>query len=250
MLEMGIGFAAGILIGATGTGAGSLVTPLLILSGIRPGIAVGTGLGVLLTSKFAGTVAHHRLGHWPGPKAWVLVAGGAGGVALGWWAARGLLAMGSVQADFWLKRLLGGVLLAGALALYRNGWRRESGVLLEGQQKPATLLFAGLGVAAIVTLTSAGSGSLLVPLLALATPWGVPEIVATSNLFGGVVGALNVALLLETRQFDGRLFLFLLLGLVPGVVAGAWLSRRIERRWLVRGITIITACLGTRLLLG
>src|SRR5437899_5321242 len=77
-----IGLAGGVLIGATGAGAGSLLTPLLILAGYRPALAVGTGMGSLFVSKLVGSVAHRRLGHWPGRIGWLVIVGGFVGVGL------------------------------------------------------------------------------------------------------------------------------------------------------------------------
>ncbi|PYU98491.1 MAG: hypothetical protein DMG26_18545, partial [Acidobacteria bacterium] len=65
MFEFLIGVAGGLLIGSTGAGLGLLVTPLLILIGYSPSVAVGTGLAVSVVSKLAGTLMHDRLGHWP-----------------------------------------------------------------------------------------------------------------------------------------------------------------------------------------
>ena len=84
MLEFWIGTAGGILIGSTGAGLGLLVTPLLILAGYSPAVAVGTGLGVSVVTKLVGAVVHDRLGHWPGREVWILLAGGAAGVAVAW----------------------------------------------------------------------------------------------------------------------------------------------------------------------
>lgn len=53
MREIVIGLLGGTLIGATGIGSGSLLTPLLILAGYEPSVAVGTGLATLIVSKLA-----------------------------------------------------------------------------------------------------------------------------------------------------------------------------------------------------
>ena len=51
-------------------------------------------------------------------------------------------------------------------------------------------------------------------------------------------------------DFDPRLFVIVLTGLLPGVVAGSLASRCISRGWFVRGIAALTTCVGVRLLLG
>src|SRR5580658_2490052 len=61
------GFAVGLLVGLTGVGGGSLMTPLLtLLFGISPSVAVGTDLAFASVTKAAGTFAHRYRGtvHW------------------------------------------------------------------------------------------------------------------------------------------------------------------------------------------
>ena len=106
MLEFWIGTAGGILIGSTGAGLGLLVTPLLILAGYNPAVAVGTGLGVSVVSKVVGAVVHDRLGHWPGREVWVLLAGGAAGVAVAWCLISAVVLPARIDHDAWLKRAL------------------------------------------------------------------------------------------------------------------------------------------------
>lgn len=248
MLETWIGLVGGILIGATGAGVGSLVTPLLILAGHRPAVAVGTGLGVLVASKFTGAVVHQRLGHWPGRAAWILVAGGVLGVPLAWGIASTCLPLGTPHSDLWLRRVLAASLLATALSLRFCETQDPRLRPWNADKSPVLLFLAGLVVGALMTLTSAGSGSLLVPLLLLTTAWGVPQLAAMSNLFGWIVGILSVALHVRLGHLEAPLFAAVMLGLLPGVVAGALLSRCIARRWFVLGMDLVAVYLGMRLL--
>jgi uncharacterized membrane protein YfcA len=71
---------------------------------------------------------------------------------------------------------------------------------------------------------------------------------AVSNLFGFFVGALSVGFYLQLGDFNVHLFGKVLLGLVPGVVAGSLMSRWISRYWFVRGIAAVTTLVGLRLL--
>ena len=74
------GFAVGAIVGLTGVGGGSLMTPLLVLVfGIHPATAVGTDLLYAALTKAGGTVAHGRKGHID-------------------WAVTGRLALGSLPA--------------------------------------------------------------------------------------------------------------------------------------------------------
>ena len=76
----------------------------------------------------------------------------------------------------------------------------------EGKRR-ALLLPIGLGVGCLQALTSAGSGSLLTPILASTTDWEVPQMAAVSNLFGAVVGALSVGFYFKLGDFNSQLFL-------------------------------------------
>jgi len=247
MLEFWIGAAGGVLIGSTGAGLGLVVTPLLILAGYKPAVAVGTGLGVSVVTKLFGALVHDRLGHWPKWGVWILLAGGVAGVALAWCvASAGLLPQG-LDLDVWLKRALGVMLFLAAIAILRID--RARGRRLVGEGKSRVLLFPiGLGIGTLQALTSAGSGGILTPILASTTDWDVPQMAAVSNLFGAVVSLLSVGLYFKLGAFDSHLFGRVLLGLLPGVVAGSLLSRWISRHWFVRGIAAVTTAIGVRLL--
>src|SRR5258706_16268842 len=84
MIEVLIGLAGGLLIGATGIGSGSLIAPLLILGGYSPATAVGAGLISLVLSKLTATELHRQMGHLPQRNALPIVTGGLSGVALTW----------------------------------------------------------------------------------------------------------------------------------------------------------------------
>jgi uncharacterized membrane protein YfcA len=250
MIEFLVGLSGGILIGATGSGMGILVTPLLVLAGYRPAVAIATGLGALAASKFVGIVTHYGLGHWPGRAAWFLVAGGAGGAGLTWWAVQRWVFEASLVRDVLLKQFLGVALLLTATCLLITAGKANFLRLRQAQTQPAAFFTIGAFVAAPVTLTSMGSGSFLTPLLVFMTDWSVAQMAATSNAFGFVVGGLSVALPASSGLFDWHLFAKVIAGLLTGLGAGVLLSRAIPRRWFARGIGAITIYLGMRMLLG
>lgn len=250
MIEVLIGFLGGILVGATGAGVGLLITPLLVLIGYRPALAIAVGLGTLVASKVVGAIAHHQMGNLPGRAVWILAAGGTGGAVLTWWAFHTWTPAGTAEADVLLRRLVGGALLAAACGLLFHTRNGESRRVFDGHKSPSLLLAVGAGAAAPVTLTSMGSGSLLVPVLVLVTDWSVPQLAAASNLFGGVVGILGVAFHARLGLFDWALFMKVCAGLLPGAGLGAVLSKRIPREWFALGFGVLGFFLGVRLLLG
>ncbi len=247
MFEFLIGTAGGVLIGSTGAGLGLIVTPLLILAGYSPAVAVGTGLGVSVVSKLFGAAVHERLGHWPGGGVWTLLAGGAAGVALAWCFASAVLLPSHIDFNIWLKRALAVMLILAAVAMLKINRARGRRLTRDGRSR--VLLFPiGFVVGTLQALTSAGSGSLLTPILASTTDWEVPQMAAVSNLFGAAVGALSVGFYFKLGEFNSELFGKVLLGLLPGVLLGSLLSRWISRHWFVRGIAAATTVIGVRLL--
>ena len=78
------GFGVGILVGTTGMGGGSLMTPLLILLfGVKPVVAVGTDLAYAAITKTAGGFLHLRKGTVQTNLAWWLALGSCPGAILG-----------------------------------------------------------------------------------------------------------------------------------------------------------------------
>lgn len=244
MREILLGLLGGTLIGATGIGSGSLLTPLLILAGYKPAVAVSTGLATLVVSKLAGSLAHRSLGNWPGRQGWFVVAGGILGVLVVTLIGRA----GLSPSDLFVRRAVAVSLFATTVAVWLNVKKSGDSVAALQKADPKMLFVTGLIVGGFVTLTSAGSGSLLVPLLLTITAWGVPQLAATSNLFGWIVALLSFALHVGTRTFDPHLFGLVLIGLAPGVAAGVFLSPWIERRSFAPALSLFTLYLAVQLI--
>ena len=250
MREVLLGLLGGTLIGSTGIGSGSLLTPLLIMSGYKPSVAVSTGLASLIVSKLTGSIAHKTLGNWPGRQGWFVIGGGVVGVAI----VFSLTFAGLTPSELFIRRAVAVSLLATSFAA---SWSllplplAGEGAPKERERSPNSILFlSGAIVGALLAITSAGSGSLLVPLLLTVTAWHVPQLAATSNVFGWFAGLLGFALHLGQRTFDPTLFLLVSAGLLPGVIAGVFLSKRIERRFLALALFLFTLYLAVRLLQG
>lgn len=239
MREVLFGLLGGTLIGATGIGSGSILTPLLIMAGYRPSVAVTTGLATLIVSKLTASIAHRSAGNWPGRQGWIVVAGGAAGVAVAFLLSRG----GLSPSELFIRRAVAVSLFAAAIAV----WIRVKPAA-ESSSDPSMLFFSGAVVGGFVAITSAGSGSLLVPLLLALTAWGVPQLAATSSVFGWVAALLSFAVHVGRQGFDPDLFLLVLIGLVPGVIGGVFLSPLIDRRSFAPALSLFTLYLGIQLI--
>ncbi len=242
MREALFGLLGGTLIGATGIGTGSLLTPLLIMAGYRPSVAVSTGLATLVVSKLTASIAHRSAGNWPGRQGWIVVAGGVVGIA----AVSLLVNNGLSPSDLFIRRAVAVSLFTTSIAVWIRSRPKPDPV--DAASDPRALFISGAIVGGFVTLTAAGSGSLLVPVLLILTAWGIPQLAATSSMFGWIVALLSFAVHVGQRSFDPHLFLMVLAGLVPGVLAGVFVSPWIDRKSFAPALSLFTLYLAVQLI--
>lgn len=248
MLEALIGAFGGLFIGATGVGAGSIIAPLLILVGYSPAQAVSSGFFVLIVAKSIGSATHWKMGHWPGRRGTVVIVGGIVGVLLAsFFLAEYAAHVGNVDAV--VKRVLGATLIAASTVALLRALRERHSAAVKRQAGAPSLGAAGAIVGALVCITSAGSGALLLLLLIPITTWSVAELAAVSNVFGLTTGAVSLAAYSRMTHLDWTLFLKVGIGIVPGVIAGVLLSRKIARRPFLIAFDFIALALGVSLLL-
>ena len=161
------GFTVGLIIGLTGVGGGSLMTPVLMLGfGINPVVAVGTDLAYAAITKCGGIVVHHRRGNirW---KLVGLMAAGSIPASLGAvWVLKSLLSAPTHYPEFLIRATLSvALLLTSAVLLFKPQIMRLGAhesfrvihVLHESLRTPMTLL-CGFIIGALVTLSSVGAG--------------------------------------------------------------------------------------------
>ncbi|HZB91041.1 MAG TPA: sulfite exporter TauE/SafE family protein [Stellaceae bacterium] len=226
------GFAVGLLVGMTGVGGGSLMTPILILLfGVHPVTAVGTDLLYAASTKSAGTLMH-GLAH---TIEWRIV---------------GRLAAGSVPMTavtlFVLSRLdlergaaagiitavLGVALFAtaGTLVFRRSLvalFARHVGELHERDTRNLTIAMGGL-LGVLVSISSVGAGAIGVTALILLYPR-----LSTARIVGSdIAHAVPLTLVAGLGHWimgtiDWALLGALLLGSVPGIVLGSYVAGRV-----------------------
>src|SRR4051812_10161501 len=165
------GFAVGFLVGMTGVGGGSLMTPLLILLfHVHPATAVGTDLLYASITKTGGSLVHsfNRTIDW---RIVARLATGSLPASLLTLAIFHVLAIDAAALNALITKVLGGALLATALALlFRRrllaGYARRVGVLTQRQTTLFTVL-TGVTLGILVTISSVGAGALGVTALIL-----------------------------------------------------------------------------------
>jgi hypothetical protein len=247
------GFCVGILVGMTGVGGGSLMTPLLILLfGVHPTTAVGTDLLFAASTKATGTIVHAAAR----TVDWMLVI---------------LLAIGSVPATiatlvllskFDLKSLvaqhvitiaLGIVLLVTALSLIAGRRIRARYADRLNRLDPHTgrlfTIALGLTMGVLVTTTSVGAGAVGVTVLLLLHPKMPASRVVGSDVAHGVpLTLLAGAGHWYLGSVDWSLLANLLIGSLPGVVFGSYLATRAPDAVLRAALASILVIVGVRLL--
>jgi hypothetical protein len=246
------GFCVGLLVGLTGVGGGSLMTPLLILVfGIHPASAVGTDLLYAAATKTAGSLVH----------------GFAGTVE---WRIVGLLASGSLPAAIVTLLILshfgpnGGevgrvITFALGLALLATAtvlmFRSRLIAALGSRIRPASggrtaslTVLTGMALGVLVSLTSVGAGALGVTALIMLYPaLSMVRIVGSDiahavplTLVGGVGHWI-------AGSVSGAILISLLIGSLPGIVIGSYAAAHIPEKVLRLSLAAVLLVVGGNL---
>jgi uncharacterized protein len=220
-----------MLVGMTGVGGGSLMTPLLVLLfGFHPATAVGTDLLYASVTKSVGTFVHGK----QGTVDWRIVLRLASGsvpaaiVTLFVMSRTGTMNGG---ASSLLNLLLGGALLLTSISVFFRPWilrwagHRIHAMDVRRLNRWTVLLGAALGV--LVSVTSVGAGALGTTALLILYPRLPIARIAASDIAHAVPLTLIAGIghwLLGSVDFT--LMLALLAGSIPGIVVGSLLSGR------------------------
>src|ERR1700726_4366655 len=240
------GFGVGLLVGMTGVGGGSLMTPLLILLfGIHPSTAVGTDLLYAAATKTVGSVSHGwaKSIHWP---------------------AVIRLASGSIPASvvtlyvFWQLDLSGetsrsmvnlvlcfALFLTAASLIFRkaimDGYR---GGLLELDERapPSATVLVGAALGVLVSISSVGAGAVGVTALLLL----YPKLPMARIVGSDIAHAVPLTLVAGIGHWalgaiDWHLMAVLLMGSLPGIVIGSYFATRVPETALrlILAVTLI-----------
>jgi uncharacterized protein len=239
------GFAVGLLVGMTGVGGGSLMTPLLtLLFGVAPSVAVGTDLAFASLTKSVGTITHRSRGnvHW----AIVLrLCGGALPAAVvATWALQRYGALDPAIGQFIRYSIATSVLLTVIALMFRArllAWVHASPQRqLQGRALSAATVLAGAILGTLVTVSSIGAGAIGATLLLMLYPRLTPaEIAGTDIAYAVPLTAIAAAGHWYLGSINWLLLVTLLVGSVPGITIGAWASRAVPER-IARGVLAVT----------
>jgi uncharacterized protein len=201
LLEVAIGAGVGFLIGLSGLGSGSLLTPLLILAaGFSPASAVATSLVFSSLTKFGGSIQFIRRGLVKFDIVRDLVLGGLPGVLAGAAIFRWFGVERPESLDSFLLRSIGLALILVAVILLLR--------MLPDEYRPAIVdkelrmhpglrrllvIASGFVVGAFVSVTSIGAGAALMPVMVICYRMEIETLVG-SNIFAGAILAAVAAL--------------------------------------------------------
>jgi hypothetical protein len=238
------GLLTGVLVGMTGMGGGSLMTPILVfLFGVPPATAIGTDIAHGAAFKTVGAVQHRRMGNVRAKLAGWMFVGSAPTSLLGVWLAVQLTDRYGDDAKSVMGQVLGAALLFGAAGLVAKSLVRKEIIgrprwQLNRRDRVAAVLVGAFG-GFIVGLTSVGSGVFFGLSLLVIFPMRAHRVVGTDIFHAAAL--LYVAGLGHwlAGNVDFAILGWLLLGSIPGVLVGGRLTLSIPEhslRLLLAGV--------------
>lgn len=249
------GFSVGAIVGLTGVGGGSLMTPLLVLMfGINPSVAVGTDLLYAAVTKAGGTLAHGMKGtvDWQITRRLALGSIPAAALTL---LALAVFAPGGIGgASSLIKVSLGVALLLTAVAIiFRKriqDFALKHGSGQENPRRTAILtVITGAVLGVLVSISSVGAGALGVSALFFLYPR-----LPTLRIVGSdIAHAVPLTLVAGIGHWflgsvDWSLLGSLLIGSLPGIWLGSHISTRVPDRVLRPILATMLVLVGSKLI--
>lgn len=252
------GFAVGAVIGMTGVGGGSLMTPLLILwFKVPPAVAVGTDLLYAAITKCGGLWAHQRRKNVCWGTVAAMAAGSIPGATITIILLR-LLRPDSGVYDRLLTTALGVALVAtGLMLIFKN----QLGTYVHSSKYPLLNLgarqrwlltaTAGFVLGILVTLSSVGAGVLgTATLLVLYPHLRMMQIVGTDLAHAIPITAIAGLGHAHLGTVDWKLLTGLLIGSIPGTFLGSHMGHMLPDKWVRMILATILLLIGIKMAAG
>ncbi len=247
------GFAVGVIVGLTGVGGGSLMTPLLVLLfGVHPATAVGTDLLYAAITKSGGTVVHSRKGHVDWKIVGRLAAGSIPAAAITI-LILSQLPKRSAEMTHLISVSLGIALLLTACAIIFRKRILEFALkhedsFVQRHIGPVTVA-VGAVIGVLVSISSVGAGALGVAALFFL----YPHLSAVRIVGSDVVHAVPLTLVAGIGHWwlgsvDWSLLGALLLGSLPGIWIGSHISAKVPDRILRPILASMLVLIGAKLI--
>lgn len=247
------GFIVGFLVGLTGVGGGSLMTPILmIFFHVKPALAVGTDLLYASITKSVGIFAHGKLGNidWRIVK---LLAAGSVPASFATILFLRTIDVDSTEAIATIKFSLGIALIVTSVAvLLRTKLMSmlSKETLIPEKYVASSTVVLGIVLGGLVTLTSVGAGALGVTALIVLYPHKKITTIVGTDIAHAVpltlVAGLGHA---SIGTVDYSLLGTLLIGSIPGIYIGSHLSAKVAEHWIRIALAAILIYVGFKLVL-
>ncbi|MBA2642304.1 MAG: sulfite exporter TauE/SafE family protein [Actinobacteria bacterium] len=247
------GLFTGLLVGTTGMGGGSLMTPILVfLFGIAPATAIGTDIAHGAAFKTVSAVQHRRMGNVRARLAGWMLIGSAPTSLVGVWLAEKLTDRYGDDAKSVMAQVLGAALLFGCVGLIAKSLIHTSPPddvewQLSRRDRVAAVVIGALG-GFIVGLTSVGSGVFFGLTLLVIFPLRAHKVVGTDIFHAAVLLYIAGAAHWAAGNVDFGILFWLLLGSIPGVLVGGRLTLSIPEHMLRLTLAGVLGLAGIKLL--
>jgi hypothetical protein len=242
----------GLLVGLTGAGGGALMTPMLILLfNVKPEAAISSDLVAAVVMRPVGSLVHMGKGTVNFRLAGWMSAGSVPMAFLGAWLLHQVGDGNGAQQN--VETALGAALLVGTAAMVlrfwldsRSGLQRTASVK-ELSLRPAATVAIGAVGGIIVGMTSVGSGSLMIVLLLFAYPLISARQLVGTDLTQAVPLTAAAALgALAFGHVEFGLTTAVVVGSVPAVLVGSFLSSRAPDKYVRPAITFVIFASGLK----
>jgi uncharacterized membrane protein YfcA len=255
------GLLVGFLVGLTGVGGGSLMTPFLVaVMQIPAPTAIGTDLVYATVTKLTGSVQHYRQRSVNLEVALFLGIGSIPASLLGVQTLEWIKGNFDAEAvrNIMVTIIAVTLVLVGASLIFKaflperwirsrkTGWDGKTSMSL--RRRLFTILFGATG-GYLVGLTSIGSGSIMAVILLLLYPLSPAVVVGTDIAHAMVLSFVTGFAHMLNGNVDFALVGTLLLGSIPGVLLGSRLAPWVPARPLIVILAVMLVFVGARLLL-
>ena len=243
------GFVVGVLVGVTGVGGGSLMTPFLLFYGVPPTVAVGTDLAYAAVAKSLGVWLRHRMQAVNWRVAGLLMTGSlpASVVVIG--ALRWTGSDGDEFETLITSVLAVCLILTACSLLFSRDLRAARSHAPELPTRGLITVAAGALLGAMVTLSSVGSGAIGTAMLLLLYPrWSISTVVGTDLAYAVPLTATAALGHLFLGHVDFGLAASLMVGGLPGMLAGTNLGLKLREDFTHKVLGVLLLGIGVTFL--
>lgn len=256
----GLGFVVagalvGFVVGLTGVGGGSLMTPLLTMMGVPLHTAIGTDLLYASITKSSGAVIHAKKKNINWPVVITLTAGSIPAALLTLWALKAFFGDANEYKHILTVSLGLMLMLTAAALIFRKQLQRLHDInplqshlrqMIDRHAQGFTV-FMGLALGVLVTLSSVGAGAFgVVVLLSLYPRLSTIEIIGTDVTHAVLLTLVAGLGHLQMGNVDMHLLGWLLVGSIPAIIMGTHLSSRMSDDVIRPVLGVTLAVLGVK----